>query len=309
MKKAALALVFVAGGALALPAPRLPGPARADYTRSDREAEDARCVKCHAQKAREHAASLHRASFEDATFQRAYAIDHEAFCRSCHAPEARPDAEPDAFARSHGVACVTCHVPEPGGAVLASRESPKAPHAVRRVEGFGTASCARCHEFTFPGGDEKMQRTMSEHAASAARDRSCASCHMKEGSHAFPASRDADLLARSVEVEARRDGSEVSFTLRARDVGHAMPTGDLFRRLVLRVQTRRGVVERPFARTFRGHTETNDTRLAPERRVVLDVPDGPIAWSLVHQRVISARQAPPYDVTVDGETPLAQGAL
>lgn len=315
-----------------LPAPRMPGPARADYVRGTRAEDDAGCVKCHSAEAREHEASLHRASFEDGSFQRGYLAEPLAFCRSCHAPEAAPGHEPDAFARTRGVACVTCHKPDPAGPVMSSPSArpSRAPHDVARVKDFGTRACAGCHEFAFPGAEAlgaegRMQKTMSEHAASSARDRSCADCHMPKdeaarSGHRFAASRDPALLARSVTVDvARTPEGFVAFTIRARDVGHAFPTGDLFRRLVLRVRGPRGVVERPLDRTFgarkdeRGRVvrfETRDRRPAPEERVLVPIAAGAgVRYELVYQRVVAVGQTPPFAVTVDDEIELARGAL
>ncbi len=102
-----------------------------------------------------------------------------------------------------------------------------------------------------------MQKTATEHAGSAYRDRTCASCHMKAGengrrTHGFVASHDATMLANAIDVQAtRQENGHLVFVLSSRDVGHAFPTGDLFRRLVLRLKTTRGVREQPFERSFR----------------------------------------------------------
>lgn len=330
---AAFALVLCAATGSAAPpaAPRLPAPATRAYVRGAREAVNARCEACHGRVATEHRGSLHSASFSDPSFQRGYAIEPSPFCRSCHAPEHAPDAEPDAFARSHGVACVTCHLPDERGAVLAgpARASGAAPpHPVVRVPDLGTRACASCHEFAFPNasalGDRGlMQKTVSEHAASPSRDRSCAACHMDTDArgrrtHRFTASRDPRLLASSIDVVASRAGGRATFVLTARGVGHAFPTGDLFRRLVLRVTTPRGILERALGRSFRalrdvaGRTvrfESSDGRLAPARRI--DLPIGPDAarWEIVYQRVTAVSQSLPFGATVEAEIRLAAGDL
>jgi hypothetical protein len=309
---------------------RLPGPATAQYVRGSRAAKDAECEQCHANAAREHGTTLHARAFSDASFQRGYAIEPKAFCRSCHAPESAPDVEPDAFARTHGVACVTCHVPDPAGPVLAAATTmtrPQAPHPLARVDGFGTRACASCHEFAFPNAGSLdarglMQKTMTEHAASSAHDRSCTSCHMPRGergraSHAVAASRDAALLSSSLAVRALREKDVARFELTAKDVGHAFPTGDLFRRLVLRVTTPRGTIERPLARTFRSQRaggeltriESSDERVAPTRQLAIALPPGEARWSVLYQRVTSVEQTPPFEAHVEDEVPLASGRL
>jgi hypothetical protein len=315
------ALAFASSAlVLAWAAPRMPGPATAEYARGAREAKNATCLQCHTAAAKAHEASLHAVSFTDPSFQKGYAKEPEAFCRSCHAPESRPDTQPDAFAR--GISCVTCHVPETGGPILAGEGTKSAPHAITRVAGFGTSSCAKCHEFSFPhaeplGAPGLMQKTMTEHAASRAKDRSCASCHMQKGSHAFVASRDDKFLASALEASAVRKGKDVTITLRAKDVGHAFPTGDLFRRLVVRVHTKQGSFDRPFGRAFAAKRddagnavryEVQDQRLVTEQTMELTSSE-PLKWEVLYQRVTFISQSPPYSATVEDEKVLARGAL
>lgn len=298
----------------------MPGPATGPRA-ATRAARNAECVLCHAGIAEEHAASLHASSFTDASFQRGYALEPVAFCRGCHAPEADPRAEPGGFARTHGVACVTCHDPDDRGATLATSASGHAPHAVVPVADLGTRACVACHEFAFPeaklpAAASMMQRTVTEHAEVAT---GCAACHMPpdedgHAGHRLGASRDPRLLARSVVVAPTRlDEERVAFALTAQGVGHAFPTGDLFRRLVLRVRSARGsVTEEPFGRSFRAQDgvrhEIRDRRLAPRQSVVLAARPG-ATWQLVYQRVTSVDQTPPFDSHVESETELARGEL
>jgi hypothetical protein len=305
------------------PSPRMPAPATNAYVRGTREATDATCRGCHVAIAKGHDASLHAVSFGDPSFQRGYALERErrGFCRSCHAPEARPDATPDAFAG--GVACVTCHVPTTGAAILAGEGSAStAPHAVTRVPDFGTRACVKCHEFSFEGseslGEEGlMQKTVSEHARSSARQRSCVSCH---GGHRYAASRDRALLRGALDVTATRSGSDLVFVLRAKNVGHAFPTGDLFRRLVFRGRGPFGVVEQAFERTFGGRRndegvvqryERSDSRLVAresERRIELSTNDT-VRWEVVYQRVTFMDVLAPRSTVVEEEIQLAEGTL
>lgn len=321
--KRALVIPFVAA-TLAWSAPKMPAPAGPDYARGAREARNASCVACHPSVASEHDRSLHAVAFSDAAFQKGYAKEQDAFCRSCHAPEAKPDAEPDSFAKTRGVACVTCHVPDEGRGVVTGDAHPtsNAPHAVTRVSGFATSACAKCHEFSFPhaeslGAKGLMQKTMTEHAASPAKDRACGSCHMPKGSHAFIASRDDKLLARALDVTATRRGDEVTLLLRAKDVGHAFPTGDLFRRLLVRMKTPRGTFERPLGRAFAAERddggnsvryEIADQRLVSEQRVSVTTRE-PVTWSVLYQRVTFVSQIPPFEATVEDEKVIAKGVV
>lgn len=328
----ACALAFERGGG-AVPEPRAAGPATEAYARGAREAANAGCVRCHAGVAATHDGSLHAASWTDPSFQRGYAIEPTAFCRSCHAPESAPQAEPDAWARAVGVTCVTCHSPEGTRGVLASartNEISHAPHEIVRLDDFGTRACVACHDFAFPGAASlgargRMQKTALEHAESSDRARPCASCHMPRvptrATHAFAASRDLPALTAALDVTAVRDPQtdHVVWTLTSKGVGHAFPTGDLFRRLVLRVRTPRGTIERPFERSFRStrdatgaviRSESNDTRLRPAHPVRIDLPlPGPLSWQLLYQRITAVAQTPPFTPTLDDELILAQGRL
>jgi hypothetical protein len=81
-----------------------------------------------------------------------------------------------------------------------------------------------------------MQSTLAEHAASSYASVACAECHMPRRDdghhdHAFHVSRDPALLRAALAVTGERTASGLDIVLATRNVGHAMPTGDLFRRL------------------------------------------------------------------------------
>lgn len=222
----------------------MPGPARRAPP-PDRAARNQECTTCHADVAAEWEGSLHRRSFVDDDVAVAMAREPRTFCRSCHAPESDPEAAPAPELAAIGIACVTCHVPAeaelPAGAVLAApsaRASVESPHPVIRKEAFaGNAACGRCHEFASPSSPGlMMQSTLTEHRASAFAGESCQSCHMARmadgrRAHGFAASRDPAMLRMAVRASAERLGDELIVELAPGAVGHAFPTGDLFRRL------------------------------------------------------------------------------
>jgi hypothetical protein len=345
-----LAGAFAAGVAAAGPPP-MPGPAPPPRT-GDRAAANADCVRCHEPIAREWADSLHRVAGTDAPYRAAYAREPLAFCQRCHVPEAAPRAAPPAWAEDLGVGCVTCHVTRRGD-VLAAPGDGDAPHALTRSAAFaGPDACARCHAFGFPDAALRdvptpMQATVEEHAASWARDYACADCHMPwvddadggHRSHAFAASRDPALLARAVGVRARRSGpAEVELTLTPNAAGHAFPTGDLFRRLELRVRILgddppRAPLVRRLGRRFEQlpqpsglmvREEVEDTRIAGDAVTVrfdLGAAPGPseplcedldqvwVAWELRYQRVAFPDDRRPGGGALDGEVIVAHGVL
>jgi hypothetical protein len=143
-----------------------------------------------------------------------------------------------------------------------------------------------------------MQRTVSEHATSRFSDRSCNSCHMplagETKSHRFAPDLRAALSTR---VERRAERLAVHLTPGA--VGHAFPTGDLFRRLVVVGEVvdddwiLLARAEQSLARHFRFDEgvqhEVADDRLSGETTIELDL--GPRArghdfvWRVEYQRV------------------------
>ncbi|MBL8600939.1 MAG: hypothetical protein JNK72_03350 [Myxococcales bacterium] len=215
------------------------------------------CASCHAEIADEWRASQHRGAWHDRVFQAAYQREPMAFCRHCHAPLAEGPA-PSREEADEGVSCAVCHVRS--GAVLGARARADTPHPVLAA-GLGASTyCAGCHQFNFPGDtggaeapyatDEPMQDTFAEWqmSASGQRGESCQSCHMpwvegpngrRHRSHRFVGGADPALVRQAVSVRLvpgrTADAVEAAVSLVPGRLGHAFPTGDLFRRVELRV--------------------------------------------------------------------------
>lgn len=313
----------------------MPGPGPR-LTSRDVAANDA-CVGCHADVAAGWRRSLHARAFVDDVFQRAFAIEPLAFCRDCHAPERDGAKASDPGREALGIACVTCHDPAGRGEILAvpraaGEAARHAPHAVRREAAFATAAaCASCHDFPFPdvaarGHDGlRMQRTAAEHLASPFAGTSCASCHMPKGAHDVSIAENEGLLRDALVARASRDGERVVVELAPRNVGHAFPTGDLFRRLLVVADVVGedwqlfAHAERSLGRSFtfvpnaagvRVQRETKDDRLVSPTRLAIDL--GPnargrdIAWRVEWQRVLGARDT---EAVIAGTVVLASGRL
>lgn len=175
------------------------------------------CGDCHVQIQRESLQSLHGRSRSDPSYVAALARESDkGFCEQCHDPTGN----------GTGVGCGSCHATFHG--------------QVRAV--VTSQACAPCHDFPFPARTDAMQLTFAEHAVSPNAETPCATCHMKKerggpASHAFAASRDASMLARAVVVTGQREpDGDVTLWLTQGQIGHAFPTGDLFRRLLLVVE-------------------------------------------------------------------------
>ncbi|MCW5792107.1 MAG: hypothetical protein KIT72_16945 [Polyangiaceae bacterium] len=327
---------------------------------------NAACERCHQDVAQQWRGSLHQQAYLSASYQRALAREPLPWCRSCHAPEADLRSEPTPALAELGVGCVTCHVV--GGQILAgaaaSREDApdeavhgphgealqekapreEAPHpVVRLLDAAPALACASCHEFPFPdaalrGSPLLMQSTVSEHRASPYASATCAECHMPRGkdgraSHAFAGARSPELLAQSVRVALRRAGPlRLQLELSQVGVGHALPTGDLFRRIEVGVELVGGDYQvlardtRHLGRHFRtaihggvGRRELlRDDRLPPDgsaRQVTLELsPSGPLtgderlAWWVSYQRVATP-DSETQTAALEAEVMLASGVL
>jgi hypothetical protein len=326
----------------------LPGPAPRGRDAGAASRLNQTCEDCHADIAREWRASLHANAHTDAVYQRAFAIEPLAFCQGCHAPEANPEQPVPEAAALLGVACVTCHVLD--DEIVASARSARlsdvpSPHPVVRDGRLGTTTaCAGCHEFAFPdlaarARPELMQSTVSEHGRSPERDSACADCHMPvvtdgvraHRSHRFPGGRDAELVRGAVSVDASRTGAgTVRISLTPRAVGHAFPTGDLFRRVEIAAEivgadwlvmgSERRYLARHWEREPRSpfgvvlRTATFDDRPLGEPRVVdFDLGERavglPIGFRVAYQRVEHPRSDDETDSVVEGEVVLSDGSL
>jgi hypothetical protein len=328
------------------PAAVMPGPHRGS-SEPARLHRNAACVDCHEEAAAQWSASLHRAAFTDPDFAAAYAHEPTRFCRGCHAPEAAPEHESPGAAAELGVACVTCHVPQgaalPSDGVLAamtittgerSAASEAAPHPIVRDPAFTTtAACAACHDFDHPHAPGvPMQSTVREHQRSPAAGDGCVGCHMRDPPrgpvhHGFAASRDHERLRAALEIHALRpEPARILISLRPRAIGHAFPTGDMFRQVLVEADAtdEQGdplagdqrilgkIYQDRLAGSSRGRVLLEDTRLLPgaEAVVELDLSGAealPVHWRVVYQRI--DQEGPGRPARPFGEVLLAAGVL
>ncbi len=291
---------------------------------------DADCAACHAEVAREAGQSSHASAWSGAFFQAQWQKEPLAACVHCHAPQGVPVAS--AGAGPVGLGCATCHVRVDGIVAGAAVAAPTpAPHAVVRDPRLSaTEGCAGCHQFGFFGlgsaGSDRhetpslQQATYAEWLLSPAgrTGTTCQACHMpvvarsngQPGrSHAF-AGRTVGLLAASLKVQAawsrKNDVTELSLRLDLAAAGHAVPTGDQFRRIDVRLldPTGRARAVAHLGRTWRrlteqaldgarvvGKTLASDRRVLPgsPRLVLLRAKGPPGQWHYTLEHVRAAR--------------------
>jgi len=328
----------------------MPGPSPRGRDAATASELNAQCTACHSEIAAEWRSSFHAQAQRDPAYQRAFAIEPLPFCQGCHAPEADANRPVPEAAAELGVGCVTCHVV--GEHLLASahgtsREPP--PHASTRTAEFGgTSACASCHQFAFPdraahGELSLMQATLREHEQSSSRAEPCASCHMplvgtgsrRHRSHAFPGGHDAEFVRGALRVRAeRRAANRIGFVLQTERVGHAFPTGDLFRRLELsaevvgqdyqvvasarRYLSRHWTEKSQLMRVVR-QVKRDDRATHVPLEIELELPLAgheaatlsalPLAFRVAYQRVEHPRSEVEEDSVLDGEIEIASGTL
>jgi hypothetical protein len=307
----------------------------ADSVIATADLSDADCQACHPQAARQWAQSRHHASFTNIDFQRSYGREPLPFCRDCHAPAlTRTKALPEAEAEALGVGCMDCHgegatiVTGPGDADV------RAPHPLRRSADFGARSCARCHEFEFPASSRRppgtmMQTTMREHRASTFADRNCSDCHMRPGDdgardHSLASTRDPAALRRALAVTARREGNALIVAIEPHEVGHAFPTGDLYRRLAVHAELHGDSEVRYLARHFAPWRREDggrdpafewpvpDDRVRGPTTIRLDLDpaaSGELRWWIDLERVDARDDVHPERSTIASRVRLAEGRL
>ena len=135
------------------------------------------------------------------------------------------------------------------------------------------------------------------------------------------------MVKSAVDVRAERRPDGARITLTPRELGHAFPTGDLFRRLEVSAEAigpewqvvareRRYLTRHwqrqpsPFGVVLR--SATSDDRPL-NGQAVIDLPLGatnlPIAWRVAYQRVEHPRSDNEHDSTIEGEIELGGGTL
>ncbi|MCB9671823.1 MAG: hypothetical protein H6734_20275 [Alphaproteobacteria bacterium] len=280
----------------------------------------ASCAGCHPEEHASWRTSRHAVAASNPIFRASWEAWPNGWCLGCHAPgeEAQTDllghvarpgvlqrlVEPPGDRWRDGVDCVACHDRE--GRIATARAptaAGEAMHALVHEPSLATeALCARCHEFAFQThtprfpfgyGDELAQATVSEWRASPAHASGvgCVGCHMGVYGHRFPGAHDVDLVRGAIRAGARVDGADVVFEISAHDAGHAVPTGDPFRRLEVQLcdtadcRAPRTVswIQRTLERTETSWRVASDARLGESARLVR-VPRGTaVAWQLVYR--------------------------
>ncbi len=286
------------------------------------------CARCHRRTARQWAGSGHAAAFTSPRFQAAWSARPQGWCVHCHAPlQTQQDAlndgvpidpagrvEPrEGTAADEGVACAACHlrggtVRSPGRPLLLARLAHPVEEDPALTDG---RRCAGCHQFAFPRhspawpfaySSTPLQDTHREWAASGPGQATgrqaagCVDCHWPRGHHGLPGATQPGLVEQSLSVTVVAGCGSATAALTATGAAHAVPTGDPFRALELRLcpgdcaetaPVARLRLGRAYAPTAESWVATADTRIPPagadgtathRATLPLDAPVG--AWEL-----------------------------
>lgn len=274
------------------------------------------CRECHHRQFDEWSRSFHKASLTSPVFLDGLAAEPQRRCLICHGPLARQVEEswrtrgalvrgvrpPPESSLHEGITCSICHVRD--GVVLSPRaDSVPYAHPLRAEPGLRTSEfCGSCHEFSghsvIDGATQlnslPMQTTLSEWRAWGGAQ-TCQDCHMPDASHHVRGAHDEAFVRSALTLEVRNGAAIVV----AHDVGHRVPTGDVFRHLVLWAD------DEPIARFGLelgrtvdeqgrpGVAAIADTRLSPDVPVIVKLPPATKVVRLTfHLTAPSARERP-----------------
>ena len=258
------------------------------------------CAQCHSEIYKTWSNSRHAASFRNPNFRHSVEESHvKGWCLNCHQPLRRLTNELGE-ASDDGVSCAVCHIRNDTFLVSKPLSAKgREQHPASRVEATlnSSAFCAGCHQFSGPTAThpitymgDPLQNTFNEWASSTDPQKHCQECHMPKGAHTFPGGHHIEMVNTALSVQHNAQSLTISTTT---SVAHAVPTGDPFRRLELRIcgvscstilQRRTfGIVHTYINGTMR---ITKDTRLQapgqPGDRVSVPLPKGAKKWELYY---------------------------
>ena len=215
------------------------------------------CENCHKEIYTEWKTTRHRLSFSNRLYQESHKKEPLTWCVNCHAPLVKENGNPentvDRIFTEEGVSCVVCH--KRGDKILTAHtpNNPVEHEYIEVKEMKRSEFCENCHQFNFPVGtgnvphnkfkysSQPMQNTFTEWQMSYFYGKeTCQDCHMQTNkehkTHSFPGGHNKDYLAKTFTVDFTKiSNTDIKLTIIGKRLGHAFPTGDLFRTLTVRL--------------------------------------------------------------------------
>lgn len=219
------------------------------------------CITCHKTEHKNWQNHLHSQSFVNPRFRNAFTIESFRWCLNCHAPywNIQPPENLTFMAlekniiNQEGINCSVCHVRN--GKIYHSRSSNSTDHhqTYRDSSLADNRFCAKCHQFNFPlthqpqifYGDVAMQDTYHEYLNTTwlAKETNCQKCHYYS-QHRSPSIFDnnfrREFTIRFTTIPFRGGSYQLKIFFAIDKIGHAFPTGDLFRVLVYGIYNKNG---------------------------------------------------------------------
>jgi Cytochrome c554 and c-prime len=219
------------------------------------------CASCHKTVYDNWLKSRHRVALTNELYRESHEREPSPWCVNCHAPLRLSGAEKTPYKGEEGISCLVCHAREGKimtGALPAQTTAPLAHTYTIRPEFKDERMCENCHDFNFPTAatamsegkhfrytQQPMQSTIEEYRSSGYSGRvTCQNCHLFSGtaeSHSFPGGHALERLKNDLKLDIERgDVGHITVRLSAHGIGHAFPTGDLFRTLRVRLSDSAG---------------------------------------------------------------------
>jgi hypothetical protein len=217
-----------------------------------RELDSSKCSACHKTIVEEWRTSMHGNSTldKDPLFRLMFAKAKakkgdkvETVCRKCHNPMWKAGSG-EQLASAEGITCVVCHE------IAGNHPGPLADGRFARLDATRTASgveglCLSCHAERKTGAGVPICTTGPENEAAGRA--SCIGCHMGKSpgpatigsedkehrSHRFPGGHNPEFVAGSAELLVKVEAAEVVATIKVKEIGHSLPTGNPMRHLVV----------------------------------------------------------------------------
>lgn len=206
------------------------------------------CKNCHQAEYEDWSRSKHREAFTNAHFQEGFQLEKSDRCVYCHAPLQVQLDEYHGKSKTQlldeGVNCAACHIRD--GKFWSGKEASDLWHTTEKHDLFKSAQfCAGCHQFnldhTVNGQADitelSAQNTYREWEIYKERGgtQTCQNCHMPGGRHLFQGASSHEKVKSAVSFQATRQKNQIEFRIQSKDVGHNVPTGDVFRNIQLQV--------------------------------------------------------------------------
>lgn len=206
------------------------------------------CKNCHQAEYDDWSRSKHREAFTNPHFQEGFLLEKADRCVYCHAPlQAQFDeykGKSKTQLLNEGVNCAACHIRD--GKFWSGQDSSDIWHQTEKNDLFKSSKyCAGCHQFnldhTVNGRTEvtdlNAQNTFREWESYQQKGgtKTCQQCHMPDGRHLFQGAHTIEMLKSSISLQVVRSKNILLFRFQSQNVGHNVPTGDVFRNFQLQV--------------------------------------------------------------------------